>query len=543
MRSVSALALCGIAVAACSPPPTTHNVVLISIDSLRRDNLGVYGRRARFAPELEVSPEIDAFASESVVFDDAWSSTSWTLPAHLSLFSGLPDPLHGVESDSLRADPLHPLLAEQLSRAGARTAAFYSGPYLDPKYGFGRGFDHYESAMTPPDDKARELARRLEGQNLSAAEIEERVRRFRGHFSHVDRTSERVNRLALDFLEAERDRTFFLFLHYFDVHYDYRPPEDLARRFDPDYAGRMDGSRWWNRPDVLDRRVDPPKRRIGERDLAHVRALYDAEVHWVDRHVGEVLGRLRELGLWERTIVVLLSDHGDEFFEHGSIGHRSTLYPELAAIPLIVRVPGLAPSRVADSVRIYDVAPTLLDSLGLERPIAVGGRSLRPLLEGSADVPRAAYSRLTHDLGGGFGNHRDAWRDGRFTLARRFAPDGRRDANGRRRARPSAAGGRAALELYDRRSDPGELEAIGVADPRWSEALARFCAAHREQLREEASLPRSPADARRAPEHSDEEREMLVALGYAEASEAGASEPPTLPALAPFPPPCPRAPR
>jgi len=524
-------------------PGPRWNVLLVSIDSLRADHLGAYGYQARFVPEELVSPRLDALATEGVLFENAWSTTSWTLPAHMALLTGLTDDAHGVEQDDFALDPHRRTLAEEFRDAGYRTGGYYGGPYLDPRHGFGRGFEDYRSAMASPEAIAglvrqeEERCRARGAPPMNAAEL----RIFRDRLSHRDITSGRVNALAREFLERDDDRPFFLFLHYFDVHYDYIPDAaeaGLGRRFDPDYQGQMDGANWYFNPAVRDPKTGA--RRISDRDLQHVEALYDAEIHWVDRHVGAVLDMLRQRGLLENTVVCVTSDHGDEFFEHGSIGHRSTLYPELLHIPLILRLPGAAGGglRVPELVRIYDLAPTLLDLCGMDGLPEAAGRSLRPLLEGRPEPPRTLLCRI---VGGPV--FRDGWRSDRYAVLRLLELDlPRTRAVGKLVLKPATrADGRPLLEIRDRRQDPGETgPPLAPEDPRWQEALQAFCRDFRSSQAHALALSRSPRAARYAPRRSAEEEATLAALGYADGAEVpSAGDSPRFPPVAAFPAPCP----
>jgi len=522
--------------------PSRPNVVLISIDSLRRDRLGLHGHRPQFAPDARVSPNLDALAEEGVVFDSAWTTTSWTLPSHMALFTGLSDQVHGVETDRFRLDPLRGTLAEAFQRAGYATAGVYSGPYVGAKYGFDRGFESYRSEVLPTD-RMRELvqirveARRARGQPEPDAQLLDKMQH---QVSHLDVSSPRVTESALEFLdEHESAEPFFLFLHYFDVHHDYVPPPELARTFDPDYQGAMDGIDWFVRDDVYDRATR--KRTIDDRDLAHVMALYDAEIAWVDAHIGRVIEALKAKGSWENTIVAVVSDHGEEFFEHGYITHRTTLHTELCAIPMVVRLPGgeARGRRVAELVRIYDLAPTLLDYAGVAGLPEAEGRSMRPMIEGRADVPRTAMSRIIDFPGGGAANLQGSWRDQRYTATRWFLVAGE-DPSGQfllPRMAGDAATKRPAFFIFDRESDPGELRPIPLTDPRAVDVIAR---SRPDFLASEAharALSWSAPSARLAAEETDEELAILRGLGYAGEDE----KPARILPVGPFP--APESPR
>jgi arylsulfatase A-like enzyme len=333
------------------------NVLLVSIDSLRADRLGCYGHTR------PTSPRIDRLAAAGARFAAAWSTTSWTLPAHVSMLTGRSLLGHGVLGES-RIPTQVPVLAELLGAAGYTTAAFVSAPYLSSRFGFARGFDLYDDFSVPftPDRESRERAQAT----VSAPLLHPSVERW---------------------LRSTAREPFFLFLHYFDVHYDYSPPAPFDRMFDPDYAGPITGRNFH-----ADRRI---RAGMPARDLEHLLALYDGEIRFTDGYVGRVLDLLAELGHADDTIVVLTSDHGDEFFEHGDKGHHRTLYEEVLHVPLVVSFPGRLPAGrvVNEPVSIVDIVPTVLELAGLPTPAAVEGQSLVPLLRPEARPNAPARER------------------------------------------------------------------------------------------------------------------------------------------------------
>lgn len=338
---------------ACRPQHKVTHVLLISIDSLRADHLGAYGYHK------PTSPRIDALAREGTLFEQAISSTSWTLPAHAALFTGLADGLHGVVDDSVALAPEIPTLADRLRREGFATGAVISAPYLHPRYGLRRGFDQYLNCMGFLDDAFEPLP----GPRINI------------HIdSHGDETGPCVVRRATEWLTRHRRGPAFLFAHFWDVHYDYRPPPGYAERFDPGYDGRLDASGY-----VFNTAISKD---MSRRDLEHVIGLYDGEIAFTDERVGELLDAIDRLGLRATTLVVLVSDHGDAFFEHGRKGHRNDLHGEVLRIPLILRGPGVtAGASIRGPAHITDVPHTILDLLGLARSADVGpgtGISLRP---------------------------------------------------------------------------------------------------------------------------------------------------------------------
>jgi arylsulfatase A-like enzyme len=328
------------------------NVLLISIDSLRADHLGSYGYGR------QTSPALDALAARGVLFENAVSQAPWTLPSHASLFTSQYSPTHQTTDPSRRLPAHLPTLASLLGEAGYSTHAVVGGTFMQAHFGLDSGFQIYDD----------ELARVSHKQ------------------SHSEVTSPTTNAKAIEFLD-QVEGPFFLFVHYWDVHYDLIPPPPYDRRFDPDYAGDLSSEDFMRNPRI---RADMPAR-----DLEHLLALYDGEVAWVDQHVGELLAALEARGLARDTVVVLTADHGDEFFEHGEKGHQHSLYQELLHVPLIVRVPGLPARRVSQAAELVDVLPTLLDLLELEPPAGLRGRSLRALLEGGVLEPRPSFAATT----------------------------------------------------------------------------------------------------------------------------------------------------
>jgi len=527
-----------------------RNVLLISIDSLRRDHVGTYGHKPRYAPDIAVSPNLDTLGTEGVVFEDAWSTSSWTLPSHMALMTGLSDLRHGVETDKFQLDPLRATLAQRFQESGWRTAGYFSGPFLDSRYGFNRGFDDYQSGMLSQEDFVARIA--VENNKRAAAGLQPMdellIKNLRDRISHWDITSPRINELGAAFLaeqKSDAEQPFFLFLHYFDAHYDHIPyaaEKGLDVLFDPGYQGPFDGANWYFDDRVMEFEK-PYKRLIGDRDLEHVKALYDAEIHWVDRHIGAIIKQLKDQGLYDNTIIMVVADHGDEFFDHGSIGHRSTLFQEQCRIPMILRVPGLTPEgrRVAALTRIYDSAPTLLDYAGANSLEEAEGSSMRELVDGQGGQ-RSAFQRIFsggHRKARGL-NIREGWRNADFTVLRQF------------RANPESQKAEI-LEtvplivrslntpflVFDRRNDPLELQPLSTQDPRFQQAIDAYCRDFRVAAIANRKLPKSPRSLLVAAEHSAEEQAALNELGYTGTSQADGSAIDIMEMLlAPFAEPC-----
>ncbi len=523
------------------PAADRPNILLISIDSCRADRLGFLGHRSRFALEVPVSPALDALAAESAVFDNAWSSSSWTLPAHMALFTGMSDPSHGVFLEDFRLDPLRQTLAEVLQQEGYTTYGVYSGPLLDPRHGFDRGFDEWYSAMMPPSEVAQALenwAARRRDRGLPEPTAEE-VRKIQAKVAHWDLTSPRVTDAALEFLHQQTasEAPFFLFLHFFDVHYDYVPEQgdaQLATLFDPGYTGTLDGTDWYSSPAVRER----DKRILSDRDLQHVEALYDGEIHWVDRHVGSVLQRLQQLGLDQNTVIGVVTDHGDEFFEHGSIGHRRTLHSEVARTAMTLKVPQLTTggATLHTPVSLIDMAPTLLEAVGLPLWEQAEGRNLMPELRGEAVAPAQRHGVFSHLFVDSENGPRlfESWRDLRFSVIRPFAVNPQvTDALAFHPLR--FPDGEAFYLVYDRLSDPLEQRPIPPTEAFFQRAVSRFEQDFYRAKKARAQLPWSPMDLRYASELSDRQRAVLEALGYQEGRGETRQGREQAPPLAPLP--------
>ncbi|MCE9593200.1 MAG: sulfatase [Planctomycetes bacterium] len=367
--AASALGLCAALLAACSsddePAPKTGkpSILFVSIDSLRADHVHCYGY------PKETSPTLDALAAEGVRCANAVSTTSWTLPSHAAMFTGLYDSAHGVIDNGLALAEKHTTLAETLKAVGYQTAGFFGGPYLHPIFGLSQGFDVYESCMTtvPADIDAMELRREVT-QSVSP--------------THSDVTSPRTLERVTKWSERADARPFFAFVHLWDVHYDYIPPKEYVDRFDPDYTGTLDGHDYMSNP-----AIHPG---MDARDLQHLLALYDGEIRFTDEHLAKIIDVLRrKAGSAENLMVVVVADHGDEFFDHGLRGHAITLYEEVVHVPLIFSWPGhvLAGRTIDQQVRTIDLFPTLASIGGAEVPKQVQGRNLAPYFNGNEPLP------------------------------------------------------------------------------------------------------------------------------------------------------------
>jgi len=321
-----------------------RTIVLVSLDTLRPERLGAYGGRP------EVSPVIDALAAESVVFDTALAPAPWTLPSHMTMLTGLDPIAHGVMNDSMQLSESAQTLASRLSAAGYATGAFTDGGFVSARYGFDRGFDVFD------DERA----------------------------SGGPNGFPRLMPEALDWLDDQGDDDVFLFLHTFDPHapYDEVAPEILAefreRPVEPD--PRDPGMHWLG---FLHKQV-----KVGVKNysrMGHLLNDYDAGIHEADQHLGQLFDAIRAAGRWDDALIIITSDHGESFLDHGlHVGHGLLLNDSELQVPLIVRLPGAvgAGKRFDELVGLVDIPRTVMEVVGLSPDEDLQGESLVGLVNG-----------------------------------------------------------------------------------------------------------------------------------------------------------------
>ncbi|MEM7049750.1 MAG: sulfatase [Acidobacteriota bacterium] len=422
-----------------SPLAAPRSVLVLDIDTLRADRLGAYGNQRL------TSPTIDALAAEGYRFAWAFSQAPLTPPSQASILTGKYPSTHGVVGRGRRLSGEHVTLAEAFRWRGFRTAGFVDGGYMNRGFGTAQGFQTF-----------------------------------------VDRRTglEKIGPQVVSWLEENGDEPFFMLVHTYDVHTPYDPPPEYRSLFldgleapTPGFEPTSEALEavrravWWD-----------PEARLPERDVHYSLALYDAGIRYVDDWVGRFLDTLEELGLRDSTLVVVISDHGEEFQEHGSVLHEK-LYTPVTHIPLILSFPGWQRSAVVtQTVQSIDLMPTLLDLIDAPIPKGVQGRSLVPLMEGrdTGEYPAFSESRL-------FGRQRTvAWGRFRFHYTIRGA----------------------LTELFDFRADPLELQPLPEDDPRRLSLMRRALADWDDQLR--AAPPPSTGVAK----VRSETRDQLRALGY-----------------------------
>jgi arylsulfatase A-like enzyme len=420
--------------------PPARRVVLISIDTLRADRLGAYGA-AR-----PTSPTLDALARGGARFASCVAAAPWTPPSHVAMLTGLYPSRNGVQAVTDQLRPGVATLAGEMRAHGFATAAVIASDLVIPCTRCRQDFD-------------------------SVTEIPSRGDQVNGGPVVVD-SGEDVTNAALDWLRMHgaRDR-FLLFLHYYDVHSDYRPRPAIALRFGADPHNLEPG----NNRFLIDNRMNADLPRPA---IEQMRRLYDGEIRQLDEVLRGLFDFLQAHGLWEGTLIVVTADHGEEFLEHGGLLHGRTLYEELLHVPLILSGPGIPRGRVVPNVvSLVDLAPTILEAVGVPAGSTLDGHSLMPLLAGD---DRSWQNRAASEADQ---EHRKRMlRAGNLKLIE---------------DRSSGA------ELYDLASDPGERHNVAADRPA---VVADLALAFQRML---------PASAPHGPEIlSDEARQRLRALGY-----------------------------
>lgn len=361
--AVLPVAACG-TVESTSPP-----VILVVVDTLRADHLEPYGY------EQPTSPRLDEWSGTAAIFDRAFTTSPWTLPAFGSLYTGEIPTRHAAgiivrgaselppreEMDrviSLRGerfvalDPSTPTLAERLVELGYATGAVINNPFLAPRFGMDRGFDSY--------DYRDEVGK------------DERV------------AAESVDR-ALEWIDHNGSGPFFLVLHLIDPHMPYAAPEPFRGRFGTVHADVFGLPR--TEDDFFDLReeVQEGTRHAAEAAALH-RAAYDEEIAYVDHELDRFFRALDDRGILDDSLTILTSDHGEEFHEHGWFEHGHSVYDELLRVPLLVWGPEVQPGRVDEPVSLVDLAPTILQAAGATVPPGPG-TSLVPVLQQRTPLP------------------------------------------------------------------------------------------------------------------------------------------------------------
>jgi arylsulfatase A-like enzyme len=333
------------------------NILLISIDTLRADHLGCYGYR-------KITPCIDSIAAESFVFKSIFTTSSTTFPAHVSLLTALypKDCRNGYYlQDSVTT------LAEMLSKNGYYCSAFVSALPLDIRFNLDQGFSHYDSDFSS-----------------CKGSIYLKDQKWFAHNYHVfDCSAEETTQKVISTLEKKRiPSPYFLWVHYYDPHLPYHPPMEYYDR------------------NKVTRYTFPYYFQPTQSDLEDLNELYDGEIKFVDHQLKELISGLKRLGIYDNTIMVIVSDHGENLYEHDNfLDHSKVVYETVMRIPCVIYLPGYQGKSIDEIVSIIDIMPTLMDIVGVEGK-DFDGRSLVKMMEADASMPLRTYVTCeTNDFG------------------------------------------------------------------------------------------------------------------------------------------------
>ncbi len=323
-----------------TPAKAGSGVVLVILDTVRADHLTSYGY------SRATSPNLDRLAAEGERYENAYAQAPWTLPAVATILTGAPPHVHQASRTRSGVHPVRrdvPTLAERLSRAGFQTGAVVNVIWCSPESGMARGFGSYDYRPT-------------DSSNVGA------------------RDAAATTDAALEWLKQLRGGSFFLLVHYFDAHLTYDPPPPYDTMFEPAPTGSI-GKGFGSTKQVLE--ILDGSLRLTDRQKQSLVARYDGEIRFIDEQFGRLRRGLEEMGLWRRSLVIVVGDHGEEFWDHGGFEHGHTHYNELIRIPLIVRRPGAPEGAVrTERVRQVDITPTVLDYAELPIPPELPGRVL-----------------------------------------------------------------------------------------------------------------------------------------------------------------------
>ena len=358
----------------CSRPSAPPNVLLIVIDTVRADHLSLYGY------PRATSPNIEELAQRGMTYEQANSAAPYTRPSTASILTGQYPSVHGAITHTDSIAPNIPTLAERLQDAGYTTTGIHRNGNVSETFGFGRGFETYG---TPDGPFVQRVRRDPERENIR-------------YVSSLDDSL--LAEMATPYLK-EPETPFFLYLHLGGAHDPYSPPKSFPSFVDGTLTTVAD--QFYEQPLKPFRKTPPVLRRIelGQLEVSdqtreQMIALYDTEIAFADHQVGVLLRELEASGLSENTLVVVTADHGEEFWDHGGLGHGSSNFEEQLHVPLVIAGPGVKTRSIKEPVSLVDVMPTILDFVGVEAPPGLPGRSLADVLRSprKTPAPRSVYA-------------------------------------------------------------------------------------------------------------------------------------------------------
>lgn len=392
-----------------------RNLILISADTLRADRLHCYGN------SRETSPYIDKLAGEGAMFANCIAQCTWTLPSQTSMFTSLYNQQHrrdGPGPAAVQLDQRYLTVAEILRDHAYNTTAIVESGYLSPKWGFSQGFNRYIYEF-PNDPRAEELVDYGKKGRIGALWKDNKERKLPTTVLK-----------AMEWLEQNKNRKFFLFFHTYQTHLPYFP-NPYVKQYDSKFAGRITDTPDWEEHGRLTK-----EGMFNQREVRYLCALYDAQVRLLDDFMEVLMKRLGEVGLDKNTLVLFTSDHGEYIWSHGIfLDHSMLPYEDVVKVPLILRCNTIVPEgkKIEQLVRLIDVPPTLLDFAGVEIPHFFEGISLYPYAVSTEGMPGEEPVYID-------GRH-PTYHVGFRTADRKFI----------------YYPGSGKAELYDIRNDPGEL--------------------------------------------------------------------------------------
>lgn len=358
-----------------------ENVLLVTIDSLRADHTSCldYSR--------DVDPRLAELGTSGASFQQAVANGPNTPASFPAILTGAHSLTYGPYSICGDGSPF---LASELQQVGFQTVGYHSNPHLGQKQNFPTGFETFNDTVEGPDQMAT-LKNRVEELVPNNSALYRILRRAWHYFSTTSGSSayaraDTISQNAIDWITGhETDEKFFMWLHYMDVHYPFKPPEKafeslgyvpLSKRRAVSLNGKMQ-----ERPDEMT-----------EADVEDLIKLYDAEIRYTDMQIGRVIDSLDQRNLLDNTLVIITADHGEAFGEHGRFGHHAYPYEELIRIPLVIAGPEVASTTITQQVSLLDLPPTVLDLLNIEVPETMEGESFRPALTGESIDERIAMT-------------------------------------------------------------------------------------------------------------------------------------------------------
>jgi arylsulfatase A-like enzyme len=394
------------------------DILLIILDTLRRDHLSIYGH------QRTTSPGFDAFASRATLYERAVSPSQWTIPAHSSLFTGVYPSTHGVIEASGQLSPAHPTLAEILQVGGYHTVAFCNNPLVGAlDNGLQRGFDAFYNYASAVPNRASD-ARKSDLRRRFSRWFRPYARRMANQFAHNDslfrvslnplltpiwtryinfkgNTAGSINDL-IEYWDAHHQggasQPFFGFVNLMGTHLPYHPPQDVMNRLAPELRGDREAYRYMSRFNADGAAwASPPDQPMTGWQKAVLGGFYDAEIAYQDEHLHKLLSHLRSTGALDNTVVIIAADHGEGHGEHDLFGHGFNVFQELIHVPLAIHLPDAAEGqRVTHNVSTRRLFHTILDVAGIDAPLDAsdpnGDIARLSLRNDAPDAEAAAFS-------------------------------------------------------------------------------------------------------------------------------------------------------